>query len=246
MNFDSAGFIGQIQSDGSVEGGDSLCWNGHWLYLTKEAQIAIPIVRMPMHRYKVSFGAYVRHPIPEFTNNGFGAYYKSPWDGCISRDQFTGLLVGLIAENNKLAMLEVILHWSLRLFLFSYNTKTNGRDPDTTHYKMPDFTGPDIWATALRGFGIFSWFFWPLLCVLDLHTLINTIIHNHKKESDAINFTGKLLVAKDYCPTPTSLLAWWVCDKKELLKELEEYWCGWRDSQEFYLLYENKLKGWSK
>lgn len=236
MRRDKFGYIGQIQADGSVEGGDSLCWNGHWEYLNKNNDRPRRI--MLMENYRVGFGAYCRHPFDGMTNNGFGAYYKHPWDGVVSRDQMTGLLLGLIAEQNRRALFRVIIHWSFRFFLFAYNTRKNGADPTKTHWKFPDITGPDMWATALRGFGAWSWLFFPLLCVLDIHTLVNTIIHNHKQESDCINFAGKLMVSIDYVPTPISFLAYDLCDKTQLFNELNEYWSGWRQSPEFVEFYK--------
>lgn len=239
MNRDKYGFIGQIQDDGSVEGGDSLCWNGHWEFLNSDS--TRPRKKIPMFRYRVGFGAYVRHPIARQTNNGFGFYYGHAWDGVISRDQFTGLLCGLIAQNERYFLLEVGLHWAKRGFLFAYNTRKNGADPYKTPWKLPDVTGPDLWATFLRGFGGWSWFFFPLLCILDFHLLVNSFIHNFKKESDVINYIGKLLVAIEHVPTPTSIIAWLIVDKEQLLSECFEYWTGWRKLDAFYFYTKRRF-----
>lgn len=236
---DKQGFFGQIQPDGSIEGGDSLCWNGHWEYLNRDSQRPRRII--DMSQYYVGRGGFVRHPNPDATFNGFGAYYKNPWDGVISRDQFTGLLCGLIAQNKRKLLLVVGLHWALRLFLFSYNTRKNGAPPGETPWKIPDITGPDIWATYLRGFGVWSWLFWPLLCIFDLHLLINVLIHNFKKESDVINFLGKLFVALEFCPTPVSLMAWEMLDKKQILLECRSYWIGWRNQDAFYFFTKRRF-----
>lgn len=237
MNRDKYGIIGQIQGDGSIEGGDSACWNGHYTYL--RGKDAVPYV----DTFEVSFGGYVRHPHPEMTNNGFGAHYEHPWSGCISRDQLTGVLAGVIGEKNKLAMLRIMLNHALRGFLFSYNTIKNGRDPKTAKWKMPDITFMDIWAMMLRGFGPISWVFWPLLLVLDLHLLLGAVYDRYfdNKEPDVINFLGKLFVSVDHVPTPVSKLALKFVNKENLLSRLREYWCGWRDNCEIVDLYEKKL-----
>lgn len=228
MHRDKYGFIGQIQPNGSIEGGDSACWMGHWIYLNggKDPQSLIR-----MSSYEVKPGAYVRHPIPEQTNNGFGAYYANPWQGCISRDQLSGIMCGLVGQKDHAAMLRLIKHWALRGFLFSYNTIKNGRDPKTAKQKLPDFTGPEMWALALRGLK-YPWMFLPLLYVFDLHMLLSTILRNKSFDTDPINYTGRLLVSLRVCPTLISKLTWLVLDKEKLEEELIGYWCGWRKTCE--------------
>lgn len=244
MNRDRYGIIGQIQNDGSVEGGDAAAWNGHWLYLNDGKDPNGSVIKDSkdyVEFFEVGFGAYVRHPKPEVTFNGFGAHYKNPWNGCISRDQLTGVLAALISGKQYMAMLRVVLHSMCWLMLFTYNNIINGRDPETARWKLPDPMGPDIWATMLRGFGMISWLFWPILCILDVHTLINATVHNHKEEDDVISFTAKYMISRDHIPTPTSWLASKVLNKAKLLADLKEYWCGWRDNCEFVDLYEEKL-----
>lgn len=235
---DRFGFIGQWQSPIFIEGGDSANYTGIYKYLTGEGHVP---GKINMNQFEVSFGAYVRHPISRYTNNGFGAFYKNPWSGCISRDQLTGIMMGLIAEKQRIALIKLMLHWSLRLFLFSYNTIGNGDDPNDFKWKWPDFTGPDVWSVALRGFGFYSWIFWPVLIFLDIHNLINAFIHNFKKDDEVISFTNKFIISREHVPTPTSFLCEKILDKRQLLKELKSYWCGWRKNCGFYELYKNIL-----
>ena len=238
LHRDKYGIIGQIQPGGWVEGGDSACWNGHYSYLGGKDAVSY------VKTFEVSFGAYVRHPHKDATYNQFGSYYKNPWNGCISRDQFTGVLLGIIAEKNYLAMARVMLHHALRGFLFSYNTIPNGVDPAIGKWKLPDITLMDIWATQLRGFGLLSWLFWPLLVVLDLHLLLGAIYDKYfdNEEEDVINFIGKLAVAREIVPTPTSWLASKFMNKENLIARLKKYWCGWRDNCDFIPLFEKKLE----
>lgn len=233
--FDKYGILGQIQYDGNVEGGDSVCWMGHYLYLTKK--------KFPFsNTFERSFGAYVRHPDPKQTYYGFGAYYKNPWDGVISRDQLTGVIAGLISQQDRLALLRVMCHHALSLFLFSYNTRINGQPPTASKWKMPDLTFFNIWALYLRGFGKLSWVFYPLLVVLDLHLLIDTLISNRSSDEDQINFTIRTLIAKDNVPTIISKLAYKILNKEFLLSNLKAYWCGWRQQPGMYNLYKERLK----
>ena len=234
MNRDKDGIIGQIQTDGSVEGGDSACWMGHWTYLTGESFEYEKF-------FSVGFGAYVRHPQPKRTYFGFGAYYAHPWDGVISRDQLTGVIAGLIAEKNRLAVLKIIIHHMAWLFLFTYNTRKNGLDPKEADWKWPDFTFMDIWAIELRGLGAFAWVFFPALCIFDLFLLAKVLWHRWRISSDPINFTMKVLIGYEQAPSPISWLAFKLLNRPKLIKELENYWCGWRDGCDILPYYERKL-----
>ena len=82
--------------------------------------------------FEAGWGAYVRHPEKDQTNNGFGAYYKNPWDGVVSRDQITGLLGCLIEHKERYAVFRIFIHSLAWLGLFTYNTRRNGRAPSKT------------------------------------------------------------------------------------------------------------------
>lgn len=238
---DVHGIIGQVQQgtwDKWVEGGDSAAWNGYYSYFSKDTK-TLPYVKT----FEIGFGAYVRHPVPVATNNKFGAYYNNPWDGCISRDQLGGILLGIIAERDYLAMLRLMLHWSLRLFLFSYNTIQNGEDTTKTkfsifkffynpeqenYYKMPDLTFFNMWGLALRGFGVMSWIFWPLLVVFDIHMLADAMLANKDDNKSINSHLGRLHVATKVAPTPLSYLSRKLANKQVFKKKAEHYWAGKR------------------
>lgn len=236
MNKDKYGIIGQIQSDGSMEGGDSVNWMGHYVYLTDDT---FPF----LYTFEISPGAYVRHPDPDQTTNGFGSFYKNPWNGCISRDQMTGILAALIKKKQYLASLRLILHHSLRGFLFAYNNIHNGEDSKTAKWKIPDPTGPDIWAMEIRSLGIFSKLLYPVLMLCDLHLLGATLYYKNKDQKDPISHAMKHIVSKNHTPTIISKLSWKLLNKKKLIREIENYWCGWRDNCEMSKLYEKELLG---
>jgi len=268
MHRDQLGIIGQIQPPGSkikVEGGDSLAWHSHWIYLNDgkdpdgiTVKDAADVFQFFSPDYLFD-GALLRHPIAEFTNNGFGAYYSNPWSGCVSRDQITNALALAIQSGRKDIMLRIIKHSSKRLFLTTYNTILNGRNPNETklslskffsnpnnenYYKFPDPTGPDIWAMMIRGLGVWAYLLYPLLFLFDFHMVLNALYNNYldKENDDQINQVTKLVVGLEYVPTPFSWLAWKISDKSLLLEQLTRYWSGFRDSPEYLPLYRKKFK----
>lgn len=247
MNRDKYRIIGQIQSDGSIEGGDSVNWMGHWLYLDDEVNAAKESWNIDKYikAFELGFGGYVRHFDPSQTDNGFGAYYKNPWRGVISRDQLIGILAALIKHRKLGPVLRLIFQHSLRLFLFSYNTIKNGEDPKMAKQKLPDPTLFDIWAMELRALGNavkgLKYILYPILAVLDLQMLLSTLFYNKKGYTD-ISYAISLITSVENNSTFISRLTYKLCNKNKLLAALKKYWCGWRDNCEMYSLYENKLK----
>lgn len=235
MNIGEFGELGQLQSDGTIEMGDSANWTGHHIYLT---DVDFPYVEF----YEKHCGGYVRHPFPETTKNGFGSFYDNPWAGCISRDQLTGIIAALISLKEYKAMLRLIFNHSLRGFLFAYNTIHNGADPRTAGWKFPDLTLLDIWAHELRGLGWISWLFYPVLMIFDLQMLASTIVNNNRFRLDPISYAIKLIVSKEHVPTVISLLSWKLCDKKKLIEDIDRYWSGWRAQPFMVELYSARLQ----
>lgn len=238
MHIDKFGIIGQIQDNGTIEGGDSVNWMGHWIYVTKNED------KFPFcNAFEIKPGAYVRHPIPEQTNNGFGAYYNHAWDGVMSRDQLTGTIGALIAKENYKAGERMLKHHAKRGFLFAYNTRPNGEDPKTAKWQLPDITGPDMLACMLRAAFPWNILLYPLLCILDLHVLIATIVHRYSGfDDDPISFAMKYMITTNHCVTPAGALTRKVLDRDKLLHEIKEYWSGWRQTPEIVPYYEKVLK----
>jgi len=234
---DKYGIVSQIQPDGSFEGGDSACFMGHYIYLTNDVD-KFPYVE----NFEVSYGAYVRHFDKKLTNNGFGAYYRNPYNGCISRDQLTGVLSAIIAKKDVGAMFRLVFHHMLSLFLFSYNTIHNGQKPEDAKWKLPDLTLFDIWATQLRGFGKLSYIFFPLLCILDIHMLLNTFVTNNDDSDDQINYAMKLIISREHVSTPISKLSLILLNRDRLLYKIKNFWSGWRSNPDMYPLYEKRIK----
>jgi len=239
MNRDKHGIIGQIQPSSSairVEGGDSVNWMGHWLYLNDGKDEFFSVKRY-IRTFMVSWGAWVRHPDPEMTNNGFGAHYKHPWNGCISRDQLTGILAILIQAKRRWVILQMMIHHMAWGMFFAYNNINNG--DAQKKWKWPDPALVSIWAMYLRG--LFGWLAWPVLCVLDFHLFFSTIHENADEDPDSISYAMRFMVSQEHTPTPTSKWAAKILDVEQLLSEIKEYWCGWRDGCEFYELTRKRF-----
>lgn len=235
MNMDRYSIICQPQDNGTLEGGDGVNWTGHWIYLTKN--MSYPYVKT----FEVAFGAYVRHPDPTCTNNGFGAHYKNPWNGCMSRDQLTGVLAALIRQKERLALIRLGIHAMAWLCLFSYSNIKNGRDPKTANWKMSDPLFMDFWATYLRGFGLFSWLFWPVLCILDVQGLIQAALAHGDPDEDKISFAIRYLVSQEFVCTPVSWLAAQILNHDMLAWDIDRYWKGWRNNPEMAVLYRGAI-----
>ncbi len=86
MQRDKYGFLVQKQQDGSLDGGDTVNWTGHEIYLGAKPAYKGAFV----DRFEVGWGAWVRHFDPELSNKGFASHYMGPWEGGISRDQLIG------------------------------------------------------------------------------------------------------------------------------------------------------------
>ena len=240
INTDAFGVLSQIQPDGSYEGGDSANWNGHYAFLEPNSNSLCATITMLFFEAKP--GAYVRHPDPRSTNNAFGAHYKNPWNGCMSRDQLTGVIAGLIASGDRGAKLRFVRHQALSLFTFAYNNIKNGEDVLRSRWKLPDLTLFDVWACELRMFPMLALLLYPLLCVLDLHNLIGCMIMSFKGDEDIISLLIKHIISYEIVPTPVSFLARKFLLLGDIQYKLNEYWSGWRKQPGMVELYMRRLR----
>lgn len=239
ITFDNHLLIGQrftYKGSTYIEGGDSASWTGLYTYLTGDRDTGFPTL-------EVAPGAYARHPVPHPISNRFGYYYAGTWDGVISRDQLTGIILGHMKLENRAKTWDMIKHHARRGFLFSYNSRKNGLLPEEAPWKLPDFTGPDIWALYLRSFGAWSWIAFPVLCVLDLQMLINAVnIRYVKKEKEhVLNFLGKFFASREYVPTPVSWVTKLLVSKTQMHSALKLYWDGWRQNPGMSKLFSKKV-----
>jgi len=232
--FDENGVLGQRESDGTFGGGDSTSYMGQYIYLCPDA-IDFNYARF----FSVGFGAYVRHP-----QNNYSSYYKHPWDGRISRDQLKGILLALIKQKNTKEILKVFIHHAAWLWMFAYNARGNG---SLTKWKLPDLTGPDVWAMYIRGvFGKAAILFYPILCILDLHNLINALAVKRNNNGHVISFLACLFVSVDIAPTFVSKYTLKINSYKFLIANLITFWCGFRGSCFMVEHYKRKLNEYAQ
>jgi len=220
-----------------IEKGDSASWSGLYDYLTGGQGI-------PMDFFEVGFGAYVRHPVPHPIENKYGSYYKNPWNGNFTRDQMTGPMASRIGRKDYKGLLRMGFHWALRGFLFAYNNKQNGVDPYNSPWRFPDITGPDMWATYLRGFGKFSYLFRNILLILDFHILLATFVTRFvtKEDEHVMNYLTRLMISCEYQPTIISFLSKKMIDTAQIDKALLKYWGGWRGNGYMAFLFILKME----
>lgn len=228
---DQHGAVGQPYKNG-IEGGDSTSWTGIYDYFIQRKQQTWSYSKF----FQVGFGAYVRHPVKNSLYNEFGWYYKNPYDGVISRDQEEGIKSGLYNEGKLWEKIKFILHASLRLFLFTYNTRQNGVNPNKASWKLPDVRGPNSWATDIRLFPLLAILLNPLLELFDLHLLVSTLIANKTSKDDLNNYLVRLHKARNISPTIVSIVCVKLLNKKHLKGRLFEYWCFWRKQPGMYRL----------
>ena len=192
----------------------------------------------------------LRHVNSQLIVNGIPIRHPDPlkWYSSInrtSRDQYTPYLCWLIASKSSISS-KTLLKRLKHCFLFAWNTRKNFQYPTLAEHlqrstpdvkwdyrwKLPDFTGPDIWALELR---LLSRLYSPiiilayiLLNLLDLYQLFNVLysIYRHKKAPnyDRRNLTLKTHASRFFMPTIFSFLAWNLYKKAQIGQESAEKW----------------------
>lgn len=234
INTDENGVLCHFRDNGSIDCGDGLGHTSHHDYLSDG--------NFDLYFFEIERGAYVRHPVPAMTDNGFGAYYESPRKGCISRDQLIPLLCDSIRRKDYWRMIEIVDHHKKNYLLFAYNSIDNGVDPKTAKHKIPDVTFMDVWALEFRGLEPRSFVDYVILNFLDSWNLLSVIWFNKTESKDPINLALKTITCFEHYPTLISRITFDLLDKKKLLNEIKGYCCGWRKLDGLFKLYEQKIK----
>ena len=211
---DSYGYVTQVNGDG----GDTFHRLGfiqianHFLLKHKQITTEQFIVRTNEYlaqsqalECKGRPGVFKRHPN---TSRWYGQCDR------MSRDQITPNIVawGLMGPKGRGRELLNRTLWSnmKRLMLFTTNTKGNSDNYPKDSWKLPDFTGPHVWAMYIRAYR--AWALYPLLMVLDIENLASNIIKHfsyfkNPNNSDDLNNIAYLLQARESMPTPISWLS---------------------------------------
>lgn len=191
----------------------------------------------------------------------------------MSRDQATGLLVGLAVTGQTKEILRFIMGHALRLFLFTTNVRRNGTtrtnhgkpigNGQTRNYtiKLPDLTGPDFWALEIRCLfysikgksfvakALACLLMIPiqvvLLTILDLDVLVSVIMFNRSKSDSNVvdNLALKVSFAREVAPSLLSAIAYHLINKPKLIDKLNRFFSNPGDPNIIAKVYTQLYKG---
>lgn len=161
----------------------------------------------------------VRHPDRD-------KWYGRP--GRFSRDQLVAFMCGLCMLPHSFDEKEDLYFMHKRnWFLRAWNRVRNFQYESigeqvvkapgvrwNPYEKVPDFTGPRVWALWLRMWP--RWWKWPVLCLLDLETLVSAVVWAFRKDGLARNHLLSLYVGTSVLPTPIMWVARWITDVNTL------------------------------
>lgn len=242
-NTDAWGLICYLGDNGTLDGGDTCANQFTYLY-------AMAVLNQPLEpgqaltalSYLVVNGVPIRHPDPSKWYSGINR---------TSRDQLTPYLAYLVQTAHKplqaAYLRRLLAQHAKHLLLVAWNTRRNHVYADAVEHaakstadvphnygwKLPDITGPDIWAIYARGVlnmlpkalkPIAQIAMHPLLTVLDLHGFISVISSVYLLKfrgytlgagsapkvlsHDRRNLTLKSHCSAHHSPTLLSKLAW--------------------------------------
>lgn len=256
-SMDALLIIGQqdypIEHNGGIDGGDSINRMGHYHFLidaNKKIGNDIAERQELPSRYVGSYeeqlklfecpnskGNYRRHPVK--TRHGIADYCKGTYDGVMSRDQTTPLLISFVVLGMYKRLGMYFLRHLMRLLLFTTNTRKN--DIVLNKKKLPDLTGPEFWGIYIRSNPVTAILLYPLLCIFDLETLIGSVIRRNQsveKDDDVINHLTMCIFQAQNYPTPISYIARKINKYDDMMAKLKSYCSGWRKIPFFVDLYE--------
>lgn len=222
----------QVDNSGLIisytDGADSCCRNYTFHtrnFILKEFGLGVTNASIVANADKtqelleVQPGIYVRNP-----NKWQGVtdtWYANP--ATTSRDQLTGVftfnaLRGYHGDADGKKAMSRLLWACLKRGMFAQNSLPSGLNP--TGWKLPDFITPDLWAVALRAYGIWTY---PLVAVLDVFLWLAviaglwgptsvslnqlSIAFPNATDTDDDNINNKLNAAQYTFDTPFSWLA---------------------------------------
>lgn len=225
---DESGLVVQKKSMGG-DGGDSLqrSMSMHILCYLQGKPAPGSLLHQKLAQFSCSKGKFRRHPDNE-------KWYSKC--NTTSRDQLTPLVImlGLV----QFGLMGVFRDHLKRALLFTYNTRhnfqypteeeTNAKNPPDSGvvwnygWKLPDVTGPEFWALYIRGFN--QRLLYPVLALLDAHTLIGAIVLRFKRsEDDVINHSLVLEYGKVRMQTPFMWLARKITPRGLLQERLDQF-----------------------
>lgn len=261
------GQVGHTDLPDGIDGGDTVNRMGHYGFLIRVIKILFPKVEwidyLPYTMLSRTYnekvlgkfecarhpGCYVRHFDPAQGAHGTVAHCGGHYDGVMSRDQTIPVMICLGIYRSSEALWRLFKSHLRRGLLFTTNTVGNGTDWRTAKRKMPDFTGPEVWALYIRGFEPAKWhwriLYWLIfatpLHILDLETMVGSIIWRFKKHDDVINHCSVCIYGMVRMPTLTMVLANKLNSHQRMHDKMVEYWSHWRASPYFVDLYDGPM-----
>lgn len=190
----------------------------------------MPTFKDQIKLHKVHQGNYVRHPNKEWDASDFDRF---------SRDQMKPLIVAL-GYWDRAELKDLAIGHLKRGFLFMTNTRQNGANKHSHgtngydySWRMPDITGPDVWALFIRAFR--AWWLYPLLLVFDLYLVFTAIKWRWSpKHNIAMNSCLCIMYAKAALPTPWSWLATKIVSVPRLITLIGEHFHDFQDDMVFF------------
>lgn len=240
MHYDQDYILCQLQHGFGLEGGDSVNWMGHLLYVFPGWMGWDP------NKYIKTFeskpGLWCRHPNTNRSTGGWASFAGGTWDGVMSRDQMKGILCYLVKNKMLLAIKRLLNEHKKRFLLFANNSIKNGQDPKTAKRKVPDLTVGDIWGLFIRGIYSRGFFSWVALCLCDIHLVASAIESRFSNDNDIISFIICATLAHDIRPTFVSKFAIMICNYGDINDKAYRYWSGWRLQKEVYDYWAPKIR----
>lgn len=230
---------GLLDKKSNADGGDSCQRQGMYYTLVKIIgdKYEYPYHEDPYALYSMKMlqphpGIILRHTKKD--------WWASDWDRG-SRDQTIPYLT-MCALNDTRFLTKYLKGFAKRLFLFTNNTrrnwvtKSNHGQPhwNSTYdysWKIPDIA-ISLWPIFIRGFGIKI--LWPILLILDIELVINSLIYRLKPDySDVLNHTTLMMFSRHKMPTPWVWLANKIHPTKLAAKKMKVYFKGEGDLKFF-------------
>jgi len=213
LYIDTFGHIAQDHP--KYDGGDSFSFAGQVMiaryfqikngYITNSGYgRSEEMYRQQVDSCETSWGYFARHPDKERWASSRGV---------MSRDQMSANIIAMGFTKMKGHLRRMMLrHLLFRGGLFAENYYYN--NDLAAGKKVPDITGPKIWAMYIRAWACINpratLIFWPLLWLLDIQLAVDSVLSVVMDDPNETNHIGAVLQANVVMPTLLSKLSCWL------------------------------------
>lgn len=229
-NIDERGYPGTEGDTGEFDGGDTAAIIGNLIALG--ADEIFPLKLRTMRTMLIQPEGLLRHPD------------RTKWWGKpdrFSRDQLIPILASFAGDNQPPDLQKIFRMHRRKWFCFAWNTKKNG--VLDAPGKMPDLTGPEVWALWIRVMDG-PWFLKLLLPILDLETLLGSITWRwFQPVTNRVcrNHMLVCIIGQKFIPTITMRLAYWMNNWPDLI---DRWWSHTHAVKEYptAILFDKAVK----